>query len=380
MYPALAVLRALLEGNEVSSETSKPIDHTTFDGQPIEVLWIGGIGGMEADLVRRENIPYTAIPAAGVHGVGLRTLPGNIWQIGQGYFAARRIIRQFKPDVMFFTGGYVAVPVAFAGRLAGSRPRRPTNVLYVPDIEPGLALKVLSWLADRIALTVEESMIYFSDQSKLMVSGYPTREGLQAWSLEESRNIFDLSSNYPTLLVFGGSKGARSINQAILRILPQLLIDTQVIHISGHLDLPDVERARGLLDADLQPRYHIYPYLHAEMGAALRAANLVVSRAGASVLGEYPLFGVPAILVPYPHAWRYQEVNARYLEERGAAIVLSDEDLSIQLLPTIRGLLEDSNRRDSMRQAIQGLARPEAAHSIAHLLYNLAEAHSQRGN
>lgn len=380
MYPALAVLKALLEGDEVSGKTSQPFDHSTFDGSEIEILWIGGIGGMEADLVRRENIPYTAVPAAGVHGVGLRALPGNIWQIGKGYFAARHVIHQFKPDVMFFTGGYVAVPVAFAGRLSGSQERRPTNVLYVPDIEPGLALKVLSWLADRIALTVEDSMVYFSNQSKLMVSGYPTREGLQAWSLDEARKTFDLSPEYPTLLVFGGSKGARSINQAILRILPQILADTQVIHISGHLDWPDVESTKNLLDAEMQQRYHIYPYLYAEMGAALRAANLVVSRAGASVLGEYPLFGLPAILVPYPHAWRYQEVNARYLEERGAAIVLADEDLSSQLLPTIRGLLEDSNRRDTMRQAIRGLAKPEAAHSIAHLLYDLAEAHGQRGN
>ena len=163
---------------------------------------------------------------------------------------------------MFFTGGYVAVPVAFAGRLSGSREQRPTNVLYVPDIEPGLALKVLSWLADRIALTVEESMIYFSNHSKLTVSGYPTREGLHAWSLDEARKIFDLSPEYPTLLVFGGSKGARSINQAILRILPQILADTQVIHISGHLDWPGVESAKQSLDAMMQQRYHIYPYLH----------------------------------------------------------------------------------------------------------------------
>jgi len=351
-----------------------------FDGRKIEILWIGGIGGMEEELVRRENIPFTAIPAAGVHGVGLRNLPGNIRQIGRGYHAARQVIHQFNPDVMFFTGGYVAVPVALAGRLHGARKRRPTNVLYVPDIEPGLALRVVSWLADRIALTVEDSMIYFSDQSKLMVSGYPTRLGLHAWSLDEARKVFDLSPDYPTLLVFGGSKGARSINQAMIRILPQILIDTQVIHISGHLDWPDIERAKKSLDEETQTRYHIHPYLHAEMGAALRAANLVVSRAGASVLGEYPLFGLPAILVPYPYAWRYQEVNAHYLEERGAAIVIADNELSTKLLPTIRLLLKDSNRRDNMGHSIQDLARPEAAQSIAHLLYDLAEAHRQRGN
>ena len=141
-----------------------------------------------------------------------------------------------------------------------------------------------------------------------------------------------------------------------------------------------MESAKQSLDVEMQKRYHIYPYLHAEIGAALRAANLVVSRAGASVLGEYPLFGLPAILVPYPYAWRYQEVNARYLEERGAAIVLADEDLSANLLLTIKGLLDVNNRPDTMRQAIQGIAKPEAAHSIAHLIYELAEAHSQRGN
>jgi UDP-N-acetylglucosamine--N-acetylmuramyl-(pentapeptide) pyrophosphoryl-undecaprenol N-acetylglucosamine transferase len=252
--------------------------------------------------------------------------------------------------------------------------------LFVPDIEPGLALKVLSRLADRIALTVEESMIYFSNQSKLSVSGYPTRPNLRTWSLDEAQRVFDLTPDFPTLLVFGGSKGAHSINQAVLQILPQILKEMQVIHISGHLDWQIVESARDGLDAEIKHRYHAFPYLHNEMGAALRVANLVVSRAGASILGEYPLFGLPAILVPYPHAWRYQEVNARYLEGRGAAIVLEDDTLSTQLLPTIRTLIMDPDRRDSMSQAILGLARPDAAGTIAQMLFDMAGSHSQRGN
>jgi UDP-N-acetylglucosamine--N-acetylmuramyl-(pentapeptide) pyrophosphoryl-undecaprenol N-acetylglucosamine transferase len=374
VYPALAVLRALLEGDLADGKDPEISSHSVREQPELEVLWIGGIGGMEEELVRRENIPFQAIPAAGVHGVGLRTLPGNILQVKRGFSAARKVINKFCPDVMFFTGGYVAVSVALAGRFYRQEGNRPKIVLYVPDIEPGLALKVLSRLADRIMLTVEESMTYFANQSKLMVSGYPTRADLRIWSLDEARKVFDLSPNYPTLLVFGGSKGAHSINQAFMQVLPDVLAETQVIHISGHLDWPIVENSMNSLDNELRTRYHAYPYLHSEMGAALRAADLVVSRAGASVLGEYPIFGLPAILVPYPHAWRYQDVNARYLEDRGAATIIKDEDLATNLLPTIRALISDRSRRDSMSRAILGLAKPDAARSIAKLLYDLAEA------
>ena len=374
MYPALAVLKALLEGDLANGENPDLSSQSVREQPELEVLWIGGIGGMEEELVRRENIPFQAIPAAGVHGVGLRTLPGNILQVKRGFSAARKVINKFCPDVMFYTGGYVAVPVALAGRFYRHEGSRPKIVLYVPDIEPGLALRVLSRLADRIMLTVEDSMTYFANQSKLMVSGYPTRADFCVWSLDEARKVFDLSPNYPTLLVFGGSKGAHSINQAFLQVLPDVLAETQVIHISGHFDWPIVENSRNSLDMELRNRYHAYPYLHSEMGAALRAADLVVSRAGASVLGEYPIFGLPAILVPYPHAWRYQDVNARYLEDRGAATIIKDGDLSTNLLPTIRALLSDRSRRESMSRAILGLAKPDAARSIAQLLYDLAEA------
>jgi UDP-N-acetylglucosamine--N-acetylmuramyl-(pentapeptide) pyrophosphoryl-undecaprenol N-acetylglucosamine transferase len=155
-------------------------------------------------------------------------------------------------------------------------------------------------------------------------------------------------------------------------VLPQLLRQVQVLHISGTLDWSAVEASRNNLPVELQARYRAYPYLHKEMGAALRAADLVVSRAGASVLGEYPLFGLPAILVPYPYAWRYQRVNAQYLVRQGAAVQLNDADLGEQLLPTIRELLADRQRREGMRTALKSLAQPRAAVEILHLIQNLA--------
>jgi undecaprenyldiphospho-muramoylpentapeptide beta-N-acetylglucosaminyltransferase len=348
VYPALAVQQAFAEA-----------------GLSTDVLWVGGKGGMEADLVKRAGIPYEEISAAGVHGVGLAALPGNLLQLGQGYLQSRRILHRFQPDVLFFTGGYVAVPMAIAGR---SRPA----LLYVPDIEPGLALKTLARSADRIAVTAEPSRQYFRGQAAVQVSGYPTRPDLQRWELTKAYQALGLAEGLPVVLVFGGSKGARSINQALLPILPAILSEAQVVHISGSLDWNEVQAASQSLPGDLAGRYHLYPYLHEEMGAALTAADLVVSRAGASCLGEFPLFSIPAILIPYPHAWRYQQVNAEYLASRGAALILKDETLGEQLLPTIKDLLRDVPRQERMRRAMRQLATPGAAQRIAESIIELA--------
>ncbi len=333
----------------------------------VDVLWVGGEGGMEADLVRREGIAYQAIPAAGLHGVGPLRLPGNALKLGRGLFVARRILRAYRPDVLFFTGGYVAVPVAMAGR------NIPTLV-YVPDIEPGLALKGISRYAEVIAVTAEASRQYFTEtKAEVLVSGYPVRESLLAWTREDALEALNLRADEPVLLFFGGSKGARSINRALLHHLDGLLTLGQVVHITGRLDWEYVQEEHHRLPASMASRYHIFPYLHERMGAALRAADLVVARAGASTLGEFPAFGVPAILVPYPHAWRYQKVNADYLASEGAAILLEDADLWGKLLLTVQALFEHPERLQAMREVMHSLHRPAAARQIGQALLTLGE-------
>ncbi|NOH13297.1 MAG: UDP-N-acetylglucosamine--N-acetylmuramyl-(pentapeptide) pyrophosphoryl-undecaprenol N-acetylglucosamine transferase, partial [Chloroflexi bacterium] len=331
-------------------------------GEEVEVLWLGGEGGMEAELVARAAIPFTTVPAAGLHGVGLRALPGNLLKLLQGYFGARRIILEFKPDALFFTGGFVAVPAGLAGR------KLPTLV-YVPDIEPGLALKLVSRFADRIAVTTKTAVQYFEKQvNKLTVTGYPTRAELTQSDKDQALSAFKLSSDLPTLLVFGGSKGARSINRAVMASLETLLAEMQIIHISGTLTWPEVEKAADTLPKELADRYRAYPYLHEEMGATMAAADLVVSRAGASTLGEFPLFGLPAVLVPYPYAWRYQRINAEYLVENDAALMLRDENLTTELQSLVLELIQDQVRLRQMSAAMRDLAVPDAAHNIASVL------------
>jgi UDP-N-acetylglucosamine--N-acetylmuramyl-(pentapeptide) pyrophosphoryl-undecaprenol N-acetylglucosamine transferase len=348
VYPALAVL-----------------DRLNDKYRDVQTLWVGAEGGMEEELVTGAGIDFTAIPAAGVHGVGIRRLPGNAMQIARGVSTARRVIGQYQPDVLFFTGGYVAVPVALAGR------RIPT-VLYIPDIEPGMALKFLARFSNRIALTAEESNAYLPRSNKTIVTGYPVRQSLSNWEIESAYKAFDLSPEMPILLVTGGSLGSRSINQAVSRNLPALLKEMQVIHITGKLTWPEFNSAGEGLSDEEAACYRSYPYLHERMGAAYLISDLVISRAGASSLGEYPQFGLPAVLVPYPYAWRYQMVNANYLAQNGAAVILEDEEIERKLLDLVKDLMGDSSRRQEMAKSMKKLASSDPAASIAKLIIDTA--------
>jgi UDP-N-acetylglucosamine--N-acetylmuramyl-(pentapeptide) pyrophosphoryl-undecaprenol N-acetylglucosamine transferase len=346
VYPALSVLDAL--GNRIS-----------------EILWIGSEGGMEFELVSRRNLHYRAIPAAGLHGVGLRSLPGNFSRLVEGTRASRRILAEFQPDVLFFTGGYVAAPMAYAGR---SFP----ITLYVPDIEPGLALKFLARFADSIALTAEESKTYFKRHKKTVVTGYPIRSDFKRIPQAQAKRMLGLAVDKSVILVYGGSKGARSINQACLTNLPGLLADYQVVHLTGQLDWESVTASTSNLDTKLKENYFPFPYLHEEMGTALAAADLVVCRAGASTLGELPFFDLPAILIPYPYTWRYQKVNADHLVNAGGAVIIEDENLQKDLPGKIRELLSDKNQVEKMVAAMGAIARPDAASRIANLILETA--------
>jgi UDP-N-acetylglucosamine--N-acetylmuramyl-(pentapeptide) pyrophosphoryl-undecaprenol N-acetylglucosamine transferase len=375
VYPALSVLKQLMSANP-ELVSGVPAQRRESSADELQVLWVGGNGGMEEDLVKREGLRFETIPAAGVHGVGWRAIPGNLWMLARGFFSSRRILRKFRPDVLFFTGGYVAVPMALAARF----PNHLKSLLYVPDIEPGLALKTIARFSDCITLTVEESEAFFPKHPSRVVTGYPLRQGLDRWTLSEARSFFALQEHLPVLLVIGGSRGARSINQAVVAALPELLTEMQVIHITGTLDWQMMEQARSGLSGDQLNRYRPYPYLYDEIGAAMSLADLALTRAGASALGELPIFGLPAILVPYPYAWHYQRVNANYLIKHGAAVQIEDSQLVDQIIPKVRGLMADKDQRERMSQAMHSLARPAAAARIASLLRELATSSMQPGS
>jgi UDP-N-acetylglucosamine--N-acetylmuramyl-(pentapeptide) pyrophosphoryl-undecaprenol N-acetylglucosamine transferase len=350
VYPALAAAEAL------AAE------------YPLAKLYFVGSGGLERELVKESGVAFAAydeVSAGPIAGVSLPRKLRSLASYGVGLVQAFDLLRRYQPQALLLTGGWSGFPVALAAWL-----RRVPVMIYLPDIEPGATIRALRRLAKQVALTVPESEAYFPDMPTV-VTGYPLRAEFRAATREAAFAHFGLDSGRKTLLVFGGSRGARSINRALLDILPEVLADgVQVLHVSGTLDWPEVEAYRAKL-ADGQ-HYHAFAYLHHEMALAFAAADLAVCRAGASTLGEFPYFGLPSILVPYPHAWRYQKVNADYLAERGAALRLDDDRLGAELLPTIRVLFHDETRLNEMRDCARALARPDGASRLAAALVHLA--------
>lgn len=336
---------------------------------PGQFLWIGTHGQMEEELVPRADIHLATITGGPIVGVPRLTMLKNSLLLLRSLVTTNRLLANFNPDVLFLTGGYVNVPVTLVARL-----RRIPAVIYLPDIEPGRAITTLSRWVDKIACTSPASD-QFLPADQLVPTGYPLRAQLRAATTldrDQALAAFDLTPQRPTLFVFGGSRGARTINNALMAALPQLLQSIQIIHISGQLDWPTVQSHAETLPADQAAYYRPYPYLHERMAAAFRAADLVLARAGASMLGEGPAFGLPAILVPYPYAWRYQKVNADHLASKNAAIRLNDEDLTAKMSDLVLDLIHDQDRLQAMSTAAQALDTPEAATDIAHLLISLA--------
>jgi UDP-N-acetylglucosamine--N-acetylmuramyl-(pentapeptide) pyrophosphoryl-undecaprenol N-acetylglucosamine transferase len=322
---------------------------------------------MERDLVCREGVEFTAIRAGAMHGVGVARMVRGAFRLLAGVAGAWGILGRFKPDAVLLTGGFVGVPVSLAAWL-----RRVPSVVYLPDIEPGLALKVMAKLATKVATTTEASAQFIA-KSKMVVTGYPVREAFRQVTREAARARFEIAPDERVLLVFGGSKGARSINRAVTQNVAGLLAQPglRILHVTGKTDWDEVRAARAALPQALQARYQIFQYMHEEMADAMAAADLAVCRSGASSLGELPFVGLPAVLVPYPYAWRYQKVNAQYLVERGAAVLLEDAKLAEALAPAVLSLLGEPGRLERMRAALLGMGGRDGAGDIARLLWRV---------
>jgi UDP-N-acetylglucosamine--N-acetylmuramyl-(pentapeptide) pyrophosphoryl-undecaprenol N-acetylglucosamine transferase len=324
---------------------------------------------MEQTLVERAGLTIETISAASVRGKNPIAVIGSLWALTQGYHQSRQIIRRFRPDVLFVTGGYVCVPVTLAARWAGV-----PVIIYLPDIEPGWAIKFLARFADRVAITAPEAQEFF-EPGLTVVTGYPVQAGL--FSLHQAgkaaaRHQLGLADDLPVLLVFGGSRGARSINRAITGQLEDYLHVSQVIHVCGTLDEPWVRARQAELPEDLRARYHLSAYLHEDKAAAFVSADLMVCRAGASVMGELPAAGLPAVLVPYPHAGAHQTLNAQYLAQHRAATILDDADLQEKLKDTVINLMADKKELEAMSQASHSLAKPDAAACLARAILEIS--------
>lgn len=328
---------------------------------------------MEQGIVEREStLPFRAIRAAAVRSRGPLQLARSAVAIAAGVRQAWRLLREERPAAILGTGGYVCVPLFLAARAA----RVPT-MIYLPDIVPGWAIRALAPIATRVACAFEPSLAYLP-RGKTIVTGYPVRPELGTLERTESRRVFGLGGELPVLLVYGGSRGARSINRAVAALLEPLLQISAIVHVCGREGDESWLRERAQsLPAGLQARYHLHAYLEGTMPHALAAADLAICRAGASTLAELPAAGLPAVLIPLVVV--HQDQNAAYLSDRGAAVtVLDDQMLGAgapedgPLFQAVKRLLQDRQALARMAERGRALARPDAAARLADALIEMA--------
>jgi len=304
---------------------------------------------------------YDEVYAGPIHGVSPLRMISSVVKLAIGTMQSFGKLLSIRPQVILLTGGWANLPVALVAWLM-----RIPSVIYLPDIEPGLTIKVLQRFASKVAITTESSEVYFPS-GKTVITGYPLQKNRLTANRDEAIQHFNLDPSRKTLMVFGGSRGAQNINIALGNKLGQLFdAGLQVIHVTGTLDWERMMAQVGELKD--HPHYHAFPYLHGDMGLAFAGSDLVVCRSGASTLAELPLFGLASILVPYPYAWRYQKVNADYLVGKGAGIRLNDEDMDAQLYDTIKAVIMDANRLSEMQANATALANPDGAKRLAQLL------------
>ena len=357
VYPALAVVEQWKKA-ETTGDGLTDLD---------AILYVGTQSGLEADIVGRAGVAFRSVRAAAVRGLSGPQVFVNSFEILKGSIQAWRILREFQPDAVLATGGYVSVPVVIAARL-----QRCPVLVYLPDTVPGLAVRFLSRLAQRVAVSFDSSLGWFAP-GKAVVTGYPVRAALYSTDRDGARRRLGLDAELKTVLVLGGSRGAHSINAAVSEVLEPLLDLAQVIHIVGRTDIAEVQRRRSELRESHRRRYHVYAYLHNEMMDALLAADLAVARAGAASMGEFAAVGLPSIQVPYPYSGRHQEANADFMVSHSAALKVMDAELAAGgLWHALRELLGDESALRSMSAASRKLARPDAARAIADQLVLLA--------
>lgn len=353
IYPAITIARAIAEL------------------EPTEFLYVGSKIGLENTLIPKEGLPFVTLD---VRGLERKLSFRNVVTLAKttgSLFRAEMIIRKFKPDVVIGTGGFVCGPVLLAASLSGI----PT-LIQEQNVIPGVTNQILSRFVSAIALGYQEAASRFKRNSELVYTGNPVRKDVLTVSREEGRRLLGLDPHKFTLLAAGGSRGARSINNAMIEVHRHFKEDesVQILHVTGDREYDRVVKQLDGIDG--KGRYgagsRVIPYLHT-MPEALAAADLAVYRAGAVGLAELAVRGVPSILIPYPYAAEdHQRYNAQALVMCGAAKMILDKMLTGKdLLDEIIHLTKEPQVLADMAKASRSMGKPDAAADIAKLALSM---------
>lgn len=334
-----------------------------------EVMFIGTEYGIESKVIPREGYPIRYIKVRGVLGKPILDKLSSLWRLAGAVIRSRTIYAASRPDIVIGLGGYVS-----AGPVVAAWTMSIPTLIMEQNLMPGLANRLLGRLADIIAVTYLESMAFFS-RARTRLTGNPVRERILKGKRAEALSMFSLDPERITVFVFGGSSGARKINESLMNSLHSLLDirDTvQFLHQTGE---QDYEKVR-MVYREMGFRAMVVPFIY-QMSEAYAVADLVVARAGASTLAEVTALGKPAILVPYPHAAGHQEFNARKVLDVGGCRIVRDSELNGPeglLSQNIRELVGSEELRSEMRSHSRALGRPDAAQKVVDLAISLIKA------
>jgi UDP-N-acetylglucosamine--N-acetylmuramyl-(pentapeptide) pyrophosphoryl-undecaprenol N-acetylglucosamine transferase len=335
-----------------------------------ELTWVGGHRGLEAGIVPAAGIPFRRLVLRSLRSVEVNAHAIlDPVRLGASVPQATALLMRERPDAIFTTGGYVAVPILLA-----AAPLRIPVVLWDGNVVPGRAVRATARLADVIAVSFRatcQALASAAPGVPCYLTGTPIRDTTSI-DREAARIKLGIPAGVRVMLVFGGSQAVRRFNAAVAEALPRLAERVAVIHVTGEDGYAAALAGREALPAEMRDRYHPFPFLRDDMLSALAAADLVVGRAGSSTLAEVAALGLPIVIVPYPHAAGHQTANARQLVEAGAGRLVDDEAFDADALVDAAGLLDDPAAHAAMSAAARSLGRPGAADAVADLV--VAEA------
>ena len=315
----------------------------------------------------RTEFRFEKLPGIGMPKLFSPAILGFLKRFNDGLAPCRALYRKFQPHAVLGMGGFTSTAPILAGRM-----RKIPTFVHESNAIPGKANRLNAKMTNAVLLGFEDCARYFPN-SRCQVTGTPIRKSLtRRVPREEALAAFGLQPDRKTLLVMGGSQGAHGINEAAIKALPLLKeIPFQVIHLTGPND--EQVAAANYRREDIPA--HVAAFCH-QMELAYSAADLALSRSGAASLSELSYFGIPSILIPYPFAAEnHQSLNAAIFSRKGAAVVIEEGQVSVEIFAReIGSLLRDANRLDSMSRAASALAPADAAACVADTVEQVAGA------
>lgn len=339
------------------------------------VDWIGekkaivgtGAKTLEVSVLPELGIPFHPITTPKIHRDNLLKTLFYLWKLPLGFIQSLYLLTKLHPDVVLTFGSYISFPVALVAYLRGI-----PVVVHEQTAASGLANRVVSRFARKIAISYQESSKYFP-KGKTVLTGNPIRKAFFGVGAKRAKKGVDKRN--PQLLIYGGSRGAVAINSVILEALHAILLKFDCLHVTGELDYPRIENERDLLPAKLRAKYRIYPTLNfSQVESVLERTDLAISRAGANTVTEFAAVGLPAIFIPLPVADSDEQTkNAEVLVKAGSSVIIPQSALTKEkLLKTLDTMLKNLEERKQIANRARSLVVQDAPERIARIIEELA--------